>query len=324
MRFSKHEDWYQARREHFVKNGGSALLASYNFSIPKLVTSLLPNYTWHIWRFRSLPLTYWLDKDNQREYVRWLGDFLGFKNFDDWYRVTSADFIDNYGNTLLKKYKGSPGFLLMTVLSEHQWDSWRFSRKRNFGMPDHVSVLQRFVAQLGKELGIDKLADWYNVSSQAMLDLGISGSFFRRNGDLPGMLTTVYPQHNWEKAKFSRDISKKAMQRLLEVIVSKIYAGEEMKKDHFYHELTCDNGKPLQLDLFIPNHRIAFELQGIQHYDTTLFAGKILSDGTAKERSKKEVCKKAGITLVEVPYWWDKRTDSLLKIIDSCKNSKYS
>jgi hypothetical protein len=87
LQFSKHEDWYKARREHFVQNGGSALISMYNYSIPKLVTSLLPSHKWQIWRFSSLPLTYWLDKENQREYVLWLGDHLGLKSHDDWYNI---------------------------------------------------------------------------------------------------------------------------------------------------------------------------------------------------------------------------------------------
>jgi hypothetical protein len=38
-------------------------------------------------------------------------------------------------------------------------------------------------------------------------------------------LATVYPQHSWNKDKFSR-LSKKALQRLLEIIVLKNYPGE--------------------------------------------------------------------------------------------------
>ena len=74
-----------------------------------------------------------------------------------------------------------------------------------------------------------------------------------------------------------------------------------MKTDHFYPELgEQDVGQPLQLDIYVPSHKIAFEFQGVQHYNTSLFAGKVQRGGVPKERSKKDVCKSIGITLVEV------------------------
>ena len=103
LNFSKNEDWYSTRRGHFVKNGGSALIALYDFSIPKLVTSLFPNHKWQTWRFDSLPLTYWLNKANQQEYLQWLSDINGFKNFDDWYNIQQS--FKLYGDlTLIRDY----------------------------------------------------------------------------------------------------------------------------------------------------------------------------------------------------------------------------
>ena len=46
--------------------------------------------------------------------------------------------------------------------------------------------------KLATELRVGKLEDWYNVSSQVVQDLGISGSFLKRNGDLPGMTSVIF------------------------------------------------------------------------------------------------------------------------------------
>jgi hypothetical protein len=73
-----------------------------------------------------------------------------------------------------------------------------------------------------------------------------------------------------------------------------------VKTDYFYPELNFDNGQPLQLDICVPSHKIAFEFQGEQHYDTCLMLGKVQHSGMSKEQSKKEVCERVGVTLVEV------------------------
>ena len=76
----------------------------------------------------------------------------------------------------------------------------------------------------------------------------------------------------------------------------------DVKMDHFYSEVMSNN-QPLQLDIYVSRLKIAFEFQGIHHYNTSLFAGKVRSDGTPKEKNKKEACARVGITLVEVCFF---------------------
>lgn len=61
--------------------------------------------------------------------------------------ITAVDIIQNYGNVLLKKnaFNGSPGKLVMLTFPEHVWESWKFPRARNFGMPDEFDTLQKYL-----------------------------------------------------------------------------------------------------------------------------------------------------------------------------------
>ena len=39
-------------------------------------------------------------KKNQKDYIYWLGKKLGYTTMEDWYKVSRADFDNNYGRSL--------------------------------------------------------------------------------------------------------------------------------------------------------------------------------------------------------------------------------
>ena len=60
----------------------------------------------------------------------------------------------------------------------------------------------------------------------------------------------------------------------------------------------------LKLDIFLPKLSLAFEYQGHQHYNHFLPAHK-LTNQIERDQEKRDICKEKGITLIEIPYWWD-------------------
>ena len=61
----------------------------------------------------------------------------------------------------------------------------------------------------------------------------------------------------------------------------------------------------MQLDIFIPKLKLAFEYHGEQHYLFHYLYGDPAKQ-QARDAEKKEKCLQAGITVIEVPYWWDR------------------
>ena len=69
--------------------------------------------------------------------------------------------------------------------------------------------------------------------------------------------------------------------------------------------LFSGTNRPMQLDIFIPELNLAFEYQGEQHYTFHYLYGHP-EERQMRDAEKKIKCAEAGITLIEVPYWWDK------------------
>lgn len=81
----------------------------------------------------------------------------------------------------------------------------------------------------------------------------------------------------------------------------------------------------IELDVYVPSYRLAFEYQGmysslvfihwnegIQHFRIVYNQdNKELQDQLSRDQEKRILCEKAGITLIEVPYWWDEQEGEL-------------
>jgi len=66
----------------------------------------------------------------------------------------------------------------------------------------------------------------------------------------------------------------------------------------------------IEFDVFIPSLQLAFEYQGEQHFVnvgrfTTVEKQKL------RDKEKRELCEQNGITLIEIPFWWDTTKSSL-------------
>lgn len=56
----------------------------------------------------------------------------------------------------------------------------------------------------------------------------------------------------------------------------------------------------MELDIFIPQLSLGFEVHGNQHFKDTFNSS--LSQKT-RDKQRREKCNNLGITLIEIPYW---------------------
>jgi hypothetical protein len=81
--------------------------------------------------------------------------------------------------------------------------------------------------------------------------------------------------------------------------------GKKFVKVRPHFMMNTETGKPLELDLYNPELKIAVEYSGEQHYRYIPYFHKTYQHFVKqKERDelKRELCKKNGICLIEVPY----------------------
>lgn len=74
-----------------------------------------------------------------------------------------------------------------------------------------------------------------------------------------------------------------------------------------------DSKVKMELDIWIPSISFAIEYQGVQHYENS-----ILNSGKERgilDKEKVEACKQLGISLVVIPYTWDRSSQGLVEMI---------
>jgi hypothetical protein len=67
--------------------------------------------------------------------------------------------------------------------------------------------------------------------------------------------------------------------------------------------------------IFLPHLSLAFEYQGEHHYSSTLYLGDS-SISQRRDRAKLKFASQFGITLIPIPFWWDRSSDSLASTIE--------
>ena len=94
-----------------------------------------------------------------------LGNKLGFKMLDDWYKITRKTLVDIIDIKLFESYHNSTYNLLSNVYPHHDWNKWKF---KPISWEDPNIRLQ-FFDWLSNKLGFKNLDNWYNVKQMDII-----------------------------------------------------------------------------------------------------------------------------------------------------------
>jgi len=86
---------------------------------------------------------------------------------------------------------------------------------------------------------------------------------------------------------------------------------DELKYNYKHEKVICSKGKKMELDVYIPSLNLALEYNGVQHYMNTGYISPSNEHTKQRDVHKATECMKAGITLIAVPYWWNRKIGSL-------------
>ena len=127
LEFEKPEDWYDVTYDTFLKNHGRTFIRYYDDSPLMTVREKYPEYDFIPWLFKHVAPDFWTDMENQRKYLDWLGEKLGYTDYDNWYNITQTAFHRNRGGGLLNNlYGDSPSLAVQTIYSNYSWKPDKF------------------------------------------------------------------------------------------------------------------------------------------------------------------------------------------------------
>ena len=113
------------------------------------------------WLDPPVPNGFWNDEENHKRYAIWLGRKLGFKKMEDWYQVTTKDFTNNHGTTILRQFAdnqfrvGKRIQFLRSIFPQYPWKPWLLSPLPAGFWSKRENRVQ-YMKWLGKQLGYQK------------------------------------------------------------------------------------------------------------------------------------------------------------------------
>jgi hypothetical protein len=122
---------------------------------------------------------------------------LKLKKMEDWYKITTKDFVSNSGSFLLKSiYKNSPSKAVMSAFPSHKWLIWKFSSVPNGFWKNRENQLA-YTTYLGEILGYKSMDDWYNVR-RVDFQNNCGASLLAMHHNSPAeAIQNIFTEHKW-------------------------------------------------------------------------------------------------------------------------------
>lgn len=303
LSYSKFEDWYSITKNVIKMNGGSQLLRKYS-SIYDMMKQVYPKFDWEFYSFPVLQ-KYWNSTENQKDFLIFICNKFNIDT-TDLIILERDDYIRMGGSGLLKKYKNIPTMLQM-LYPDINWNIFQRKKVPYNYWKDQNNVKQ-FLEKFKLKYKISSVNDWERVSWKQIKQEGGSGLVTYFNSSLFDMLSRIYPNENWNKENLQRS-NKKSSQKWLFTLLKNLFVGKEIIEEYFEF-ISRESGIALELDIFLPEIKLAFEYNGEQHYKEIPAFGSAELYKT-RDMEKKILCTKNNIHLIIIPYTWDNTVTSL-------------
>ena len=133
---------------------------------------------------------------------------------NDWYNLTVEDVSFSGGSKLLRSYyKGSLCKALEAIFPNHIWYPWKFKQNVTFKYWSNRENRKLFLDWFGKQIGIKKMDDWYQVAIHQFIQHGGRGILAKYRDSPSQLLLSTYTEHPWIVWKFDRIPSRYWNQR---------------------------------------------------------------------------------------------------------------
>jgi len=323
------EDWYKLSISDVLMEGGMDLLRLYNDVPAKALMSLYSHHDWQFWRFSPPPPGAWTSVINRRKFIEWLGGIYSFLVPYGYYSLTNEMISLQGGSALLhfstKYYNERPVEVITELFPEIWWDVAQFLPSLPLEKEFTFSTLSEWLKwgklqEMEAKFHIKKPEDWLRVTASFMKQKG-GATLFHNLQDLIIVLKQFYPDFHWSLADFVRRNKKSTQFWLLRCFRSILRGKVKLQEDFIHPQLIYQSqNSGIELDVYIEDYAVAFEYQGVQHYEEGK-GGFWMGALTMQDRDnwKKAKCAGIGISLIDIPHWWENDASSLAATVFSIR-----
>ena len=183
--------------------GGGLLAMIYGDSPLAALRDYAPRYDWKPWLLGKVPQGFWADPANRREYMRWLGQQLGYKKPTDWYAIRKHHFVAHRGEGMLSNYcRNSQIDAVKEYLPRTDWKEWLFHEVPQ-GFWQEAENRRRYLSWLGVRLRVREPENWYRLTRAKLIQY--RGATLIQSGYSASKLLREYlPDYEWQPWRFER------------------------------------------------------------------------------------------------------------------------
>ena len=250
---------------------------------------------------------FWNDDENIYNFIEHVRTSFQFNSIEDWNSLSISNIHSVGGSHLLHIYSifeikcmGCPEGKLVFLHN---------ANKKPIGYWDNDENISLFLDKLERTFNLASIEDWNRISKNQIISIGGWGLLAKYSKDQ--IIRLKFPNFSP-----SSSLTVRSSQRMLFLQVQKLFPQEEIVEDYFHSELSRQSGFAVQFDIFLVKENIAIEYHGKQHYED-IPALAPLEMYKNRDYEKTVLCKKFGIELFVIPYWWDGSIESL-KTLFNC------
>ena len=304
------DDWNSLTTKQIVNFGGYSLLNK--FSLFEIKCLGFPNGE-NVFMKPKKSAGYWDKEENILKFLKQIKEKLNLKTIEDWNTLSTNDIISFGGSMLFNNYSLYDIKCLGYPDGKLQFDE----PNKHPGFWDNNENIQLFLNKLKQKYNICSPDDWKRISKTQVYSSG-GGGFISKcilNQENRNELEKKFPEIQYLSQKSK--LVGRSSQRWLFLQVQKLFPNEEIVEDYFHSEISRENGFSVQFDIFLINRNIAIEYHGKQHYEDIPTGFGPLEMYKTRDVEKQKICKRFGIDLIIIPYWWDNDIESLRETIFS-------
>eukprot|EP01114_Cavostelium_apophysatum_P017882 TRINITY_DN5405_c0_g1_i1.p1 TRINITY_DN5405_c0_g1~~TRINITY_DN5405_c0_g1_i1.p1 ORF type:complete len:716 (-),score=103.25 TRINITY_DN5405_c0_g1_i1:1172-3319(-) len=306
----KKSDWGRVSHREIYERGGGSLLTQHKGSLLAVLQAVYPekNFADQILRRRTSSIV------EHRMLLDSIGKELAIGKTSGWKGITTQQFVDKGGRPLLNHYGSLSKALAVLYPEDFALPENRSNEvsKKPPGYWQDLKNQRDFLEQIARDFNLSCKEDWSKISIKDIIDKGGYMLLRQYNNSIVWMLKTVFPEQRITSSEvIQQGFRSKAQQEIWEILKQWI---DDLHFNYKHPDLAhAASNKPMELDLYSPSLKLAIEYQGQQHFEETHRGS--LDKQKIRDEEKRAACSDLGITMVEIPFWWDRSESQLTATI---------